>query len=282
MGELLGPAQDGLLLGDAVGRVDKREALSLGSSRLVVLDVAGDEHVGDLGDAAGDRPGAGAGQHGDAPDLAAGVARVAPRAGASSRRDLGGERRQRRRGRQHAEPAEAQRGDFVLERDDIVGRLLVGVSRRAPPVTRRRSRRGKTTSRRSSSTVSSRPACPSAGSAPSRPKKVPCPPVDHEQCSYSPITPAPAAKTALRTRSASSTGTKPTSLRASAAADQRRRGLEAEQPGHHVGEATLRLVEAGVRGDHGHTLARGTKGKPPGETVVREALERVEDRAGGG
>ena len=58
---------------------------------------------------------------------------------------------------------------------------------------------------------------------------------------------------------------------------QRRRGLEAEQLGHHVGEAAARLVEAGVRGDDGHTLARGTQGKPPGETVVREALERVED-----
>ena len=91
-----------------MGRVDEREALGLRRSRLVVLDVAGDEHVGDLGDAAGDRFGAGAGQHGDAPDLAAGVAGVAHRRQAQDRRDVGGERRQRCRGRQHAEPAEAQ------------------------------------------------------------------------------------------------------------------------------------------------------------------------------
>ena len=112
----------------------------------------------------------------------------------------------------------------------------------------------------------------------SRPKNVPWPPTDQEQCSYSPITPAPAAKRALRTRSASSAGTKPTSLSASAAAGASGDdGLEIEQLGDHVGDAAARLVEAGVRGDDGDALARGAQREPPGLGVVGEPLERVED-----
>ena len=33
-------------------------------------------------------------------------------------------------------------------------------------------------------------------------------------------------------------------------------GLQPEHPGDHVGDAAARLVQAGVRGDHGHALAR--------------------------
>ena len=87
LGQGLGPAQDGLLLDRAVRRVDQREALRLGRARLVVLDVAGDQHLGDLRDAAGDGLGAGAGQDGDALHEALAVAGVAERRQAAALRD---------------------------------------------------------------------------------------------------------------------------------------------------------------------------------------------------
>ncbi len=57
-GQRLGPAQDGLLLDGAVRGIDQRQPLRLRDARLVVLDVAGDQHLGDLRDAAGDGLGA--------------------------------------------------------------------------------------------------------------------------------------------------------------------------------------------------------------------------------
>ena len=59
---------------------------------------------------------------------------------------------------------------------------------------------------------------------------------------------------------------------------QRRRRLDPEQLRDHVGDAAARLVEAGVRGDHGDAFARRAQSQPPGEAVVGEALERVEDQ----
>ncbi len=58
---------------------------------------------------------------------------------------------------------------------------------------------------------------------------------------------------------------------------QRHDGLQIEQLGDHVGHAAAGLVEARVRGDDGHALARRAQHEPPGLGVVREALERVED-----
>ncbi len=52
---------EGELLDDLVRRVHQREARGQSGAGLVVLDVAGDEHVGHGGHAAGDGLGAGAG-----------------------------------------------------------------------------------------------------------------------------------------------------------------------------------------------------------------------------
>ena len=127
VGEPPGPAQHALLLGDAVRRVDERQALGLRGARLVVLDVTGDEHVRDLCHSARDGLGAGARQHGDAADLAGAVAGVAHRRQAQHGGDLRGQGRQGRRRRQRADPAEAERGDLVLQRDDVERRLLIRV-----------------------------------------------------------------------------------------------------------------------------------------------------------
>ena len=147
------------------------------------------------------------------------VAGVAHRRQPQHGGDVRGQGREGRRRRQRAEPAEAERGDLVLQRDDVEGGLLVRVSgdvgaddaAAQPP--REHDLQAQL--------VDLLVAAGRAGDrvvVPSRPKNVPCPPADHEQCSYSPITPAPEANKALRTRSASSSGTNPTSLSTSAAA----------------------------------------------------------------
>ena len=103
-------------------RVDERQALRLGDARLVVLDVAGDEHVGDLGHAAWRWP-----RRPSPGSTATRLTRRAPSPAvahvgqAQDGRDVGGERRQRLRGRQHAETPEAERGDLVLDRVQVVG-----------------------------------------------------------------------------------------------------------------------------------------------------------------
>ena len=58
---------------------------------------------------------------------------------------------------------------------------------------------------------------------------------------------------------------------------QRHDGLQIEQLRDHVGHAAAGLVEAGVRRDDGHALARGAQRQTAGLGVVREPLERVED-----
>ena len=58
---------------------------------------------------------------------------------------------------------------------------------------------------------------------------------------------------------------------------QRRRRLEPEQLREHVGDAAVRLVEVGVRGDHGDAVPRRAQSEPACLRVVAEALERVED-----
>src|SRR5665648_656221 len=58
---------------------------------------------------------------------------------------------------------------------------------------------------------------------------------------------------------------------------QRRRRLQPQHLGDHVGDAAVRLVEVGVRGDHGDAVPRRAQRQPPGFTVVAQALQRVED-----
>src|SRR5205814_257291 len=71
---------------------------------------------------------------------------------------------------------------------------------------------GTTVSTRSSGTRSSLPTSPIVGSAPSPARNVPVPAAYHEQRSYSPIRPAPAANTASRVVSSELSGTNQTSL----------------------------------------------------------------------
>src|SRR5581483_2174960 len=87
-----------------------------------------------------------------------------------------------------------------------------GWASRSAATTASTSSAGTTVSTRSSATRSSWPARPTDGDVPGAPRNVPVPSVYQEQCVYSPITPAPAAKTASLVASSASRGTNHTSL----------------------------------------------------------------------
>ncbi len=127
LSEDLAPAQHGLFFDDVMGRINQAQALRQGRARLVVLDIARDEHVRDRGGAAGDGLGAGAGQTGHPSHSTRAVAGVAHRRQPQHGRDLGGEGRQRQRFRQLPQPAETETGYLVLDRIDVEGRFLVGM-----------------------------------------------------------------------------------------------------------------------------------------------------------
>ena len=277
--EPLGPAQHALLLGHAVRRVDQGQALGLRHARLVVLDVAGDQHVGDLGDAAGDGLGSGAGQHGHAAHLAPAVARVAHRRQAQHRRDLGGQRRERGRSGQRAEPAEAQRGDLVVQRDEVEGRLLVGMrgdvgagdAAAQPPREHDLDAQlvhGLVAARHPGRRL--RGLAAEEGALPAdRPRAV--------------LVLADHAGAGGEERLAHEVGVvhghEPDELQhVGGRRRQRHDGLQVEQLREHVGHPAARLVQAGVRGDDGHALPRRAQREPAGLGVVRETLERVEDQ----
>ncbi len=144
---------------------------------------------------------------------------------------------------------------------------------------RRRRRRGKTTSRRTSATASSRPRSPSTGDgrlageeralALDAPRAVLVladhPGADREE------------------RFADEVG-----VVGRHEADQLEpvdgarleglRTLQAERLRHQVGEPAARLVEVGVRDDHGAALARGTQGHARARLLVGQPRQRLEDQ----
>ena len=108
---------------------------------------------------------------------------------------------------------------------------------------------------------------------------MPSPLVENEQWTYSPISPAPAAKIALRTVSASPSGTNPTSL---AELDARRRQrldpLEVERLADDVGEPAASLVEVGVRDEHGDAVAHRLQHGASRVRGVGDGIERVAEQ----
>ena len=278
VGQRLAPAQHGLLLGDVVRRVHQGKAGGQSLAHLVVLHVPGHEHIGDLAHTGGDGRAARAGQHGDAPHQAGAVAGVAQRRLAQHGRDLGGERRQRHGGRQHAEAPEAEAGQDVVHGDDVEGGLLVGVRghvgrlHAAPQAPREHDLQAQFLRGLVPTHFADRGARALGGQeAPlpaRRPRAVLVLP-DH-------------AGARREQRLAHQVGV----VRRHEADQlepvdrgglQRLRALETEHGGHHVGQAALRLVKVGVRNDDGQAVARGAQRKTARCRVLGEALERRED-----
>ena len=126
-GEHLAPAQNCFLLSDVVRRIDQGEALGQRRARLVVLDVAGDEHVGDARHATCNRLCSGAGEASHTTDEALAVAGVAQRRHPQHCGDLGSKRGQRERLGQLSETAQTERRDLVVDRVNVEGGLFIRV-----------------------------------------------------------------------------------------------------------------------------------------------------------
>ncbi len=279
LGQEPAPAQDRRLLRDAVRRVDQGQALVLRAPRLVVLDVAGDEHVRHAGDAAGDGLGAGARQHGDPQDLPVRVAGVPCGRQAECAGHAGGEVRQSGRCRQRAQPAEPERALLVLHRVQVEGRLLVRMrlevggdhAAAQPPreddleaqlvhdlvAAGLPSHRGRARAAEERTLPADRPRAvlvlaDHAGAG------------GEERFAHQ-------VDVVLRHEADQL-------VRIRGGGRQRHGRLQAEHTGHDVGDAAARLVQAGVRGDHGDALARRTQRQARARLVVGEPLQRREDQ----
>ena len=181
-------------------------------------------------------------------------------------------------GRQHAEPAEAQRGDLVLERDDVVGRLLVGVrgdvgagdAAAQPP------REDDLDAQLVDGLVAAGAPGRGVGALAAEEGALPA------DGPGAVLVLADHAGAGGEQRLAHEVGVvgrhEPDELEhVGGGRRQRHDGLQIEQLRDHVGHAAAGLVEAGVRGDDGDALARGAQRQPAGLGVVGEPLERVED-----
>jgi len=278
VGERLGPPRQHGVLDHLVGRVDEPQAELAGMPRLVILDVAGHEHVrrrrGGL-----DQRGSRTGHAGDPAQLPLGPRADTHCGQMQSGGEIGGELRQHLGTVEVAHPSEPEARDLVLDRVDVEGGFLVRVRGdvsvdHGPP---QPPREGDLDAKLSHRLVPAglagdraRPLAAVEGPHTGRGERAvlvgaDAPAADGEHGG------AHGRHVVLRDEADQLAPV-------DGGRGERTDVLEPQHGGEHVAEPSAGLVEVGVRHEHGGVVARRTQGQRAGDGAVGQALERREQQ----